>query len=56
MSLYISFASNFLFNFDRFVKEESPDKGLAPYQIYAQVKKTPKPHRKENDTKKERIS
>ena len=35
------------------MKEESPDKGLAPYQIYAQVKKPPKPNRKENDTKTE---
>ena len=53
MFLHISYASNFFFNFDRFVKEESPDKGLAPYQIYAQVKKPPKPNRKENDTKTE---
>jgi len=37
----------------RFVKEESPDKGLAPYQIYAQVKKLPKTNKKQNDIKTE---
>ena len=52
-SLHIFYALNLFFNLVRFVKEESPDKGLAPYQIYAQVKKPPKPNRKENDIKKE---
>ena len=47
------YAFNFFFNLVRFVKEESPDKGLAPYQIYAQVKKPPKPNRKEIDVKTE---
>ena len=51
--MHISYASNFFFNFDRFVKEESPDKGLAPYQIYAQVKKPPKTNKKEKDMKTE---
>ena len=51
--MHIFYALNLFFNLVRFVKEESPDKGLAPYQIYAQVKKPPKPNRKENDTKTE---
>jgi len=52
-SLHIFYALNLFFNLVRFVKEESPDKGLAPYQIYAQVKKPPKTNKRENDIKKE---